>query len=340
MAFGFRWQNYPQAQVPANGAEAERAAFIARQRAQAHGFDPSASMQAMNAQQQAQGFVPNAPAQVPVTQAAPDLTGYAENMQASMAEREQFQALREEYRQNQARIDGLKAQLEKARADMGSDEAFMDELAANRAERGDTGYHQNMMQWRWNNQRSQDYLEKEKRENAEIEKKKLVQDLEDIDMQLPYIENEQAKNVALKKRERIASELKEKFGMDYAAPEAGITEGELNDFKVNYTNQDGTWKSEWARNFYESNVRDAQKRKDAQNTRTEQERDAGIAKKRAKENAAINEVFGKVSNFELAKNGGKVTKTASNGEQVTVEKTSNGQIRYTCGKATPKMETR
>lgn len=330
MAFGFRWQNYPQAQVPANGAEAERAAFIARQRAQAQGFDPSASMQAMNAQQQAQGFVPNAPAQVPVTPAAPDLTGYAENMQASMAEREQFQALREEYRQNQARIDGLKAQLEKASADMGSDEAFMDELAANRAERGDTGYHQNMMQWRWNNQRSQDYLEKEKRENAEIEKKKLVQDLEDIDMQLPYIENEQAKNVALKKRERIASELKEKFGMDYAAPEAGITEGELNDFKVNYTNQDGTWKSEWARNFYESNVRDAQKRKDAQNTRTEQERDARAAAAKQKKKDAIAEAKKGFSRTQLAAGNGSYTVKTSNGKTVTVTRTASGDIIYEC----------
>lgn len=330
MAFGFRWQNYPQAQVPANGAEAERAAFIARQRAQAQGFDPSASMQAMNAQQQAQGFVPNAPAQVPVTPAAPDLTGYAENMQASMAEREQFQALREEYRQNQARIDGLKAQLEKASADMGSDEAFMDELAANRAERGDTGYHQNMMQWRWNNQRSQDYLEKEKRENAEIEKKKLVQDLEDIDMQLPYIENEQAKNVALKKRERIASELKEKFGMDYAAPDAGITEGELNDFKVNYTNQDGTWKSEWARNFYESNVRDAQKRKDAQNTRTEQERDARAAAAKQKKKDAIAEAKKGFSRTQLAAGNGSYTVKTSNGKTVTVTRTASGDIIYEC----------
>lgn len=331
MAFGFRWQNYPQAQVPANGAEAERAAFIARQRAQAQGFDPSASMQAMNAQQQAQGIVPNAPAQVPVTQAAPDLTGYAQSMQASLKEREQFQALREEYARNQAQIDNLKAQLEKARADMGSDEAFMDELAANRAERGDTGYHQNMMQWRWNNQRSQDYLEKEKRENAEIEKKKLVQDLEDIDMQLPYIENEQAKNVALKKRERIASELKEKFGMDYAAPEAGVmTEGELNDFKVNYTNQDGTWKSERARNFYESNVRDAQKRKDAQNTRTEQERDARAAASERKKKDAIAEAKKGFSRTQLAAGNGSYTVKTSNGKTVTVTRTASGDIIYEC----------
>ena len=331
MAFGFRWQNYPQAQVPANGAEAERAAFIARQRAQAQGFDPSASMQAMNAKQQAQGMVPNAPAQVPVPQTAPDLTGYAENMQASMAEREQFQALRDEYRQNQARIDGLKAQLEKARADMGSDEAFMDELAANRAERGDTGYHQNMMQWRWNNQRSQDYLEKEKRENAEIEKKKLVESIEDIDRDLPYIENEQAKKATLKKRERLSAELKENFGVDYAAPEAGvITEGELNDFKVNYTNQDGTWKSEWARNFYESNVRDAQKRKDAQNTRTEQERDARAAASKQKKKDAIAEAKKGFSRAQLAAGNGSYTVKTSNGKTVTVTRTASGDIIYEC----------
>lgn len=331
MAFGFRWQNYPQAQVPANGAEAERAAFIARQRAQAQGFDPSASMQAMNAQQQVQGMVPNAPASVPAQQAAPDLTGYDDSVRASMQEREQFQALREEYARNQAQIDNLKAQLEKARADMGTDEAFMDELAANRAERGDTGYHQSMMQWNWNNRRSQEYLDKEKRENAEIEKKKLVQDLEDIDMQLPYIENGQAKNVALKKRERIAAELKEKFGMDYAAPEAGVmTEGELNDFKVNYTNGDGTWKSDWARDFYESHVRDAQKRKDAQNTRTEQERDARAAAAKQQKKDAIAEAKKGFSRAQLAAGNGSYTVKTSNGKTVTVTRTASGDIIYEC----------
>ena len=331
MAFGFRWQNYPQAQVPANGAEAERAAFIARQRAQAQGFDPSASMQAMNAQQQAQGMVPNAPAQVPVPQTAPDLTGYAQSMQASLKEREQFQALREEYRQNQARIDELKAQLEGARAEMGTDEAFMDELAANRAERGDTGYHQNLMQWRWNNERSKEYLDKEKRENAEIEKKKLVEAIEDIDRDLPYIENEQAKNATLKKRERIAAELKEKFGMDYAAPEAGVmTEGELNDFKVAFTNQDGTWKSDWARDFYQKNERDAQKRKDAQNTRTEQERNERAARAKQKKEDAIAEAKKGFSRAQLAAGNGSYTVKTTNGKTVTVTRTASGDIIYEC----------
>lgn len=334
MAFGFRWNGYTPTQATPNGAEAERAAYIARQRAQAQGFDPSVSMQAMNAQQQMQGFggrqdlMNGAPSSVTTRAPMNDNSGQGAGYVYDDAN---LQALREEYRNNQARIDELKAQLEKARADMGTDEAFMDELAANRAERGDTGYHQNMMQFRWNNQRSQDYLEKEKRENAEIEKKKLVQDLEDIDMQLPYIENEQAKNVALKKRERIASELKEKFGMDYAAPEAGVmTEGELNDFKVAFTNQDGTWKSDWARDFYQKNERDAQKRKDAQNTKTEKERDARAAAAKQQKKDAIAEAKKGFSRAQLAAGNGSYTVKTTNGKTVTVTRTASGDIIYEC----------
>ena len=72
-------------------------------------------------------------------------------------------ALEQELQANEAKIASLKAELSRAQAD---DDAFMDRLAENRAKRGDTGYHLNLMQWNANRRNSERALEAEKAQNA------------------------------------------------------------------------------------------------------------------------------------------------------------------------------
>lgn len=258
------------------------------------------------------------------------------------------QKLNEEYTRNEARIAQLEDELRTLKAGMGTDEEFQDKLAANRAQRGDTGYYSNMYFMRQNRANSEKALADEKKQRDAIEQKKLVEQIEDLDMNFGYLPDKQSKSAALAKRRRLVKEL-EGYGVNYTQPEPDTsvdwTPDEWEQFRITNTNKDGKWKTEEARAKYAarpvSTAQDAEAAKAGANTDTAAEAEAkkaaadkkaaeAKAKEKRESNAAIIEVVGTVSNYLLTKNKGTVTRTASNGRSVTVTKTPEG-ILYQCG---------
>lgn len=259
------------------------------------------------------------------------------------------QKLNEEYARNEARIAQLEDELRTIKADMGTDEEFQDALAANRAKRGDTGFYSNMYSMRQNSANSKLALADEKKQRDAIEQKKLVEQIEDLDMNFGYLPDQQSKIAALAKRRRLVNELAG-YGVKYEQPEPDTsvdwTPDEWEQFRITNTDKDGKWNTEEARKKYASHqvrtAAEAEKAKTGANTDTaaeaeakkaEEAKKAAEAKAREKREsqAAINEVVGTVSGYTLAKNKGTVTKTASNTRSVTVTKTPEG-ILYQCGK--------
>ena len=249
------------------------------------------------------------------------------------------QKLNEEYARNEARIAQLENELRTIKTGMSTDEEFQDALAANRAKRGDTGFYSNMYFMRQNRADSDLALADEKKQRDAIEKKKLVEQIEDLDMNFGYLPDRQSKSAALAKRRRLVKEL-EDYGVKYAQPEPDTsvdwTPDEWEQFRITNTDKNGKWNTEEARAKYAarpvSTAADAESAKTGANTATAAEAADKAQKERNKNNAAINEVVGTVSNYLLTKNKGTVTRTASNGRTVTVTKTADGGILYQCGK--------
>lgn len=259
------------------------------------------------------------------------------------------QKLNEEYARNEARIAQLENELRTIKTGMSTDEEFQDALAANRAKRGDTGFYSNMYFMRQNRADSDLALADEKKQRDAIEKKKLVEQIEDLDMNFGYLPDKQSKGAALSKRRRLVKEL-EGYGVKYAQPEPDTsvdwTPDEWEQFRITNTDKDGKWNTEEARAKYAarpvSTAQDAEAAKAGANTDTAAEAEAkkaeeakkaaeAKAKEKREANAAISEVVGTVTGYTLAKNKGTVTKTASNGRSVTVTKTPEG-ILYQSGK--------
>ena len=259
------------------------------------------------------------------------------------------QKLNEEYARNEARIAELENELRTIKTGMSTDEEFQDALAANRAKRGDTGFYSNMYFMRQNRANSDQALADEKKQRDAIEKKKLVEQIEDLDMNFGYLPDKQSKGAALSKRRRLVKEL-EGYGVKYAQPEPDTsvdwTPDEWEQFRITNTDKDGKWNTEEARAKYAarpvSTAQDAEAAKAGANTDTAAEAEAkkaeeakkaaeANAKEKRESQAAINEIVGTVSGYTLAKNKGTVTKTASNTRSVTVTKTPEG-ILYQCGK--------
>lgn len=259
------------------------------------------------------------------------------------------QKLNEEYARNEARIAQLENELRTIKTGMSTDEEFQDALAANRAKRGDTGFYSNMYFMRQNRANSDQALADEKKQRDAIEKKKLVEQIEDLDMNFGYLPDKQSKGAALSKRRRLVKEL-EGYGVKYAQPEPDTsvdwTPDEWEQFRITNTDANGNWNTEEAREKYAahkvSTAAEAEKAKTGANTDTAAEVEAkkaeeakkaaeAKAKEKRESQAAINEIVGTVSGYTLAKNKGTVTKTASNTRSVTVTKTPEG-ILYQCGK--------
>jgi len=248
------------------------------------------------------------------------------------------QKLNEEYARNEARIAQLENELRTLKTGMSTDEEFQDALAANRAKRGDTGFYSNMYFMRQNRANSEKALADENKQRDAIEQKKLVEQIEDLDMNFGYLPDKQSKGAALSKRRRLVKEL-EGYGVKYAQPEPDTsvdwTPDEWEQFRITNTDKDGKWNTEEARAKYAarpvSTAQDAEAAKAGANTDTAAEAEAKKAKEKRESNAAISEVVGTVTGYTLAKNKGTVTKTASNGRSVTVTKTPEG-ILYQSGK--------
>lgn len=300
MAFEFKWNN------PAQPAPQEGQVFV-----------PFAGANAVQPQQQQPALPPQ----------------QAAGMGADV------QKLNEEYTRNEARIAQLEDELRTLKAGMGTDEEFQDKLAANRAQRGDTGFYSNMYFMRQNRANSEKALADEKKQRDAIELKKLVEQIEDLDMNFGYLPDKQSKSAALAKRRRLVEELAG-YGVKYEQPEPDTsvewTPDEWEQFRIKNTDKNGKWNTEEARAKYAarpvSTAADAESAKTGANTATAAEAADKAQKERNKNNAAINEVVGTVSNYLLTKNKGTVTRTASNGRTVTVTKTADGGILYQCGK--------
>ena len=170
-------------------------------------------------------------------------------------------ALRQELKQNEARIAELKAQLEQNR--MNADELDR-RLAANRAGIGDTATslaHQRNIDDRAYKAAMTAYAnstrETEKRSLAEGQKKKLIEEIEDIDLQLNSSwADPKAEPTLLAKRKRLVDELKvlgEKY-TEYKKADESLADWEK--FKEAHTDKRGNWDSKENKAIYDSQSQD------------------------------------------------------------------------------------
>lgn len=163
-------------------------------------------------------------------------------------------ALKQELQQNEARIAELKAQLEQNR--MNADELDR-RLAANRAGIGDTATslaHQRNIDDRAYKAAMTAYAnstrETEKRSLAEGQKKKLIAEIQDLDIQLSEA-RPLDKRAWLAKRSRLVEDLRE-LGGNYPDYDEQETPEELEIFKIKNTDKNGNWKTPEAKAYYDS----------------------------------------------------------------------------------------
>lgn len=260
-----------------------------------------------------------------------------QNAQAA-ADAGQRAALENELKQNEMRIAELKEQLQQNRT---STDDLDRKLAANRAGIGDTGTalaHQRAIDDRAQRAAMNAYAEQtrenEKASLAEANKKRLVGEIEDLDVQLSFADAK-TKPALLVKRNRILNELRS-LGGDYSEYSEQETPEELEMFKIQNTDKNGNWLTPEAKAYYDAQEQNtaaaAQNVKGSAKTAEQVAREREAAKKKA--NAAIDEVVKNVSEYELNKNGGKIAKKASNGKDVTIERTADGTILAKCGYVT------
>lgn len=133
--------------------------------------------------------------------------------------------LERELAYNENEIRYLQNQLENMRAEWMDQDSFDRKLAANRAAIGDFGNaraHQNdiiarqndrnrladtAMQWRWQAKQNEIARQADKEKQAKSEIKRLIGEIEDLDVQIPYHTDLGAKNALEAKRERLVREL-------------------------------------------------------------------------------------------------------------------------------------
>lgn len=133
--------------------------------------------------------------------------------------------LERELAYNENEIRYLQNQLETMRAEWMDQDSFDRKLAANRAAIGDFGNaraHQNdiiarqndrnrladtAMQWRWQAKQNEIARQADKEKQAKAEIKRLIGEIEDLDVQIPYHTDLGAKNALEAKRERLVREL-------------------------------------------------------------------------------------------------------------------------------------
>ena len=163
-------------------------------------------------------------------------------------------ALKQELQQNEARIAELKAQLEQNR--MNADELDR-RLAANRAGIGDTATslaHQRNIDDRAYKAAMTAYAnstrETEKRSLVEGQKKKLIAEIQDLDIQLSEA-RPLDKRAWLAKRSRLVEDLRE-LGGNYPDYDEQETPEELEIFKIKNTDKNGNWKTPEAKAYYDS----------------------------------------------------------------------------------------
>lgn len=133
--------------------------------------------------------------------------------------------LERELAYNENEIRYLQNQLETMRAEWMDQDSFDRKLAANRAAIGDFGNaraHQNdiiarqndrnrladtAMQWRWQAKQNEIARQADKEKQAKAEIKRIIGEIEDLDVQIPYHTDLGAKNALEAKRARLVREL-------------------------------------------------------------------------------------------------------------------------------------
>lgn len=198
------------------------------------------------------------------------------------------------------------------------------ELAANRARIGDLANarahqtdiinrrndrnraYETRMQWRWQEKQNRLSRETDQKKQAQADIRRIIGEIEDLDMMMPYYENAQARQAADVKRARLVKELAS-YGVTYGGTQVPpVNEGpqtadEWEIFRIQNTDKNGNWLSKDARDKYASRPQvtgsTAQAAKDGRNMKTVSEREAAKAK-REKEKREADSIaaryFGKI----------------------------------------------
>ena len=200
------------------------------------GYAQSMYAQPMNS---GSGFDPSAQYAATAGHAASNQSAYIANQQR-LAEQAAWQAqqqsanpntyanrveLEKELAYNENEIKALQNELENMRAQWGDLDSMDRQLAANRARIGDFGNaraHQNdiiarqndrnrvadtAMQWRWQEKQNRISREADQRKQAKADIKRIIGEIEDIDVQIPYQTEVGAVNALNAKKARLVREL-------------------------------------------------------------------------------------------------------------------------------------
>lgn len=232
--------------------------------------------------------------------------------------------LEKELADNESEIRKLQAELGSMQ-DRWKDLDYMDrELAANRARIGDFGNaraHQNdiisrrkdrnsaaerMVQWRWQEKQNRISREADQKKQVQADIRRIIGEIEDLDMMMPYYENMQARQAGEVKRARLVKELAA-YGVNYdgtrvpQSNEGPQTEDEWEIFRTQNTDKNGNWLTEDAREKYASRPQvtgsAAQSAKAGLNTKTADEIKSAKAKREAEKREAdsiAERYFGKI----------------------------------------------
>lgn len=165
--------------------------------------------------------------------------------------------LEKELAYNENEIKALQNELETMRAQWGDLDSMDRQLAANRARVGDFGNaraHQNdiiarqndrnrvadtAMQWRWQANQNRISREADQRKQAKADIKRLIGEIEDVGVQIPYQTDPGAKNQLEAKKKRLIRELAA-YGVTYDDPTPAA--GDSN-FATTLTNQEASYKN-------------------------------------------------------------------------------------------------
>lgn len=190
---------------------------------------------------------------------------------------------------NNAKIAQLEAQLLKAKGNSAYADDLDRRLAANRVKANDyanaqthLGRIESRELARLQREQAEKLADKNKATASEKAKADLRGQIEDLDVAIPYYDNKASKDAAIAKRNRLVDQYNREYGA--SLPHYGesgtkaFTPDEWEQFKIKFTDNNGNWTSESARELYSTrqtlSAAEAQKAKDGANTKTTDEKKA------------------------------------------------------------------
>lgn len=317
--------------------EQQKAAFMARQRADMQGYAPAPDMTGyqptFGGRQVNPGFVPATQPQLQQQQARTDYDN-------------SVRALQDEYRKNEARIAEIEQEL---RTIAVNDRSALDgldmALAQNRADIGDLGnaqMHLNRIDQRRATELGKAGNTDKDRVAAEDEIDRLyMMRAEGSPGQQAYYDRAIARKEA---------EYQRLYGKPYGGNLEVPTGAQAASDVTTFQGYDDVLQQELKANGNNGRLSDAQIAKlngildklpsgDERNSRktaldavvSNEKHSDNVAKQKAKEKAAIAEVRKSVTGWDLKEAGASKSVTAKNGLTVTVTRMSDGSVQYTCG---------